>query len=51
MFNISNEINIYDNKVSIITLKEGKIGVLIESKEIYESMKTIFEILWMVGKK
>ena len=46
LFDITNEINIYDNKVSIITLKEEKIGVLIESKEIYHTMKTIFRMLW-----
>lgn len=46
LFDISNEINIYDGKVSIITLKNEKIGVLIESKEIYHSMKVMFEILW-----
>lgn len=46
LFNISNEINIYDGKVSIITLKNEKIGVLIQSKEIYHSMKVMFETLW-----
>jgi len=46
LFDITNEINIYDNKVSFITLKEEKIGVLIESKEIYHTMKTIFQMLW-----
>lgn len=46
LFDISNEINIYDGKVSIITLKNEKIGVLIQSKEIYHSMKVMFEALW-----
>lgn len=46
LFDISNEINIYDGKVSIITLKNEKIGILIENKEIYHSMKIMFEILW-----
>jgi len=49
-FDISNEINIYDNKVSIITLRDEKIGLIIESKEIYQSMKIIFETLWSVGE-
>ncbi len=49
-FDISNEINIYDNKVSIITLRDEKIGILIESQEIYRTMKVIFETLWMVGQ-
>lgn len=46
LFNISNEINIYDGKVSIITLKNEKIGVLIQSQEIYHSMKVMFGALW-----
>ena len=49
IFNISNEINIYDGKVSIITLKSEKIGILIQSDEIYNSMKAIFEVLWKTG--
>ncbi|MBP9718299.1 hypothetical protein KBD59_03315 [Candidatus Gracilibacteria bacterium] len=50
LFDISNEINIYDGKVSIITLKSEKIGILIQSEEIYHSMKVIFEILWKTSK-
>lgn len=50
LFNIKNEINIYDNKVSIITLKEERMGMLIESREFYESMKNIFEMLWAMAK-
>ncbi len=46
VFDISNEINIYDGKVSIITLKNEKIGILIQSQEIYHSMKAMFEALW-----
>lgn len=46
LFKIVNEINIYDGKVSIITLKNEKIGILIRSQEIYYSMKVIFEALW-----
>ncbi|MFH0820314.1 MAG: helix-turn-helix domain-containing protein [Candidatus Peregrinibacteria bacterium] len=51
LLDISNEMNIYDDKVSIITLKEEKIGVLIQSKEIVHSMKVIFENLWRSGRK
>lgn len=46
LFDISNEINIYDGKVSIITLKNEKIGILIQSQEIYHSLKIVFEVLW-----
>lgn len=50
LFDISNEINIYDGKVSIITLKNEKIGVLIQSQEIYHSMKVMFEALWKTAR-
>lgn len=50
IFDISNEINIYDGKVSIITLKNEKIGVLIQSQEIYHSMKVMFEALWRTAE-
>lgn len=50
LFDISNEINIYDEKVSIITLKNEKVGVLIQSQEIYHSMKVMFEALWKTAR-
>lgn len=49
-FDISNEINIYDGKVSIITLKNERIGLLIQSDEIYRSMKILFELLWKTAR-
>ncbi|QQR83569.1 hypothetical protein IPJ72_07380 [Candidatus Peregrinibacteria bacterium] len=51
LFSIANEINIYDGKVSIITLKNERIGILIDSQEVYQSMKVIFEMLWQQGNK
>lgn len=47
IFKITNEILIYDAKVAFITLKNEKIGVLIDNKEIYQSMKILFEALWL----
>jgi sugar-specific transcriptional regulator TrmB len=46
----SPEINIYDNKVMIASLKE-KLGIIIESKEISDAMKTIFEMAWAEAKR
>lgn len=45
----SDEINIYDNKVSIIALKD-LVGVLIESKDIYLSQVTIFRLAQTAAK-
>lgn len=49
--NFSNEINIYDNKVSIISFKEGIIGMIIESAEIADTQRIIFKMVWDYAKK
>ncbi len=45
-FNFSPEINIYDDKVAIMSLAE-EFGVIIESKEIATAQKKIFELAWI----
>lgn len=40
------EINIYDNKVMIASWRE-KLGIIIESGEIADAMKKIFELAWL----
>ncbi len=45
-FNFSPEVNIYDDKVVIISLVE-QFAVIIESKEIAEAQKKIFELAWL----
>lgn len=37
---------IYDNRVAMISSKEGKFGFIIESQEFAEAQKQIFNILW-----
>ncbi len=46
----SPEINIYDNKVMIASWRE-KLGIIIESQEIADAMKTIFELAWAEAKR
>ena len=46
----SPEINIYDNKIMIASWKE-KLGIIIESKEIAEAMKTIYKLAWAEAKR
>jgi sugar-specific transcriptional regulator TrmB len=48
-FDISPEINIYDNKVMIVSFRE-KLGVIIESGEIADAMKKIFDLVWETRK-
>ncbi len=48
-FPIHNEINIYDNKVAIVSFGEDDtdlFGVIIESKEVAETQRQIFEMAW-----
>jgi len=37
---------IYDNKVSVISTREEKIGFIIESKEFADAQKAIFDMIW-----
>ncbi len=46
----SPEINIYDNKVMIASWKE-KLGLIIESTEIADAMKKIYELAWAEAKR
>lgn len=45
-FPLKNEINIYADKVIIITYSPEPFGVLIQSKEIASTQRSIFEIAW-----
>ncbi len=45
-FPLSNEINIYQNKVGVLSFGDEKIGVIIESPQIANSMRAIFNLLW-----
>lgn len=49
-FDFTNEINIYDDKVSIISFKDELIGMIIESIEIANSQRAIFEMCWQFAK-
>jgi sugar-specific transcriptional regulator TrmB len=49
-FTITPEIDIYDNKVMIASWKD-KLGIIIESKEIAEGFKSIFELAWVEAKR
>ena len=49
-FNFTNEINIYDDKVAIISFKDELIGMIIESHEIALSQRAIFEMCWQFSE-
>ncbi len=46
-YNFTNEINIYDDKVAIISFaSEEPIGMIIQSRQIAQSQRAIFQICW-----
>lgn len=49
-FDITPDIEIYDNKVMITSWRE-KLGIIIESAEIADAMKKIFELAWAEAKR
>src|SRR5262249_50440548 len=50
MFSFTPEINIYDNKVVFMSLKE-KFALVIESEELADALKKVFDLAWMGAKK
>lgn len=51
-FNFTPEINIYNDKIAIMNLKLGELGAfIIESKEIAEAQRNIFELAWETAGK
>jgi hypothetical protein len=52
LYPFSTEVNIYENKVSFVTFSPRvHVGVIVESKEIAETMTSIFNFTWKLGKK
>lgn len=49
-YSFSPEINIYDNKLVFMSLRE-KFGLIIESEEIATAMKKVFELSWAEAKR
>lgn len=49
-YDLTPEINIYDNKFIMVSWKE-KLAVMVESKEISQAMKVIFELAWGQAKR
>ncbi|MDH4358374.1 MAG: hypothetical protein OEV37_00280 [Candidatus Berkelbacteria bacterium] len=50
-FPFANEINIYGNKISILSLQGEILAVVIESESIAKTQKAIFELAWEGAEK
>jgi hypothetical protein len=49
-YNFDPEIQLYDNKVNIVSWKEN-VSLIIESQEIYKALSVAFELAWKEGKR
>jgi sugar-specific transcriptional regulator TrmB len=49
-YNFSTEIQFYDNKINVSSWKE-KLGIIIESEEIYKTFVVAFELAWKEAKR
>lgn len=50
-FPLSCDITLYGDTVALAALREKPIGILIESKEIANSLKTVFALAWEAAEK
>ncbi|MBI5622129.1 helix-turn-helix domain-containing protein [Candidatus Falkowbacteria bacterium] len=41
---------IYDNKLGLISSKKENFGMIIESPDLYQTMKNMFEVMWQVTR-
>ncbi len=50
-FPVPTSFQMYENKLTILTLKEDKkIGIIIEDPDIYKAMESLFNSLWFLAK-
>lgn len=46
MLSLPTEVSIYGDKVSLVSLRKDLIGTVIQSKDVAETFRIIFELLW-----
>lgn len=50
LYPFSTEVNIYSDKISFVTFSPKiHIGVIVENKEVFETLTSIFDFCWKVG--
>jgi hypothetical protein len=50
-YNFTGDLLVYGNKVAISTLKGKHISILIENREIAQTIRSLFDLLWNKAKK
>jgi sugar-specific transcriptional regulator TrmB len=51
LFDFSGEISIYGNKVAALAVKQKTLGIIVESKEIADTMRVLFNLAWKGASK
>lgn len=52
LFPFASEFNAYNNKIAIVTFSEKThIGMIIDNTELYETLRSIFDFAWNMGKE
>ena len=51
MGEINSSIAIFDNKILILNLKQSAFGILIENPDMFETLRTMFELSWIGSQK
>jgi sugar-specific transcriptional regulator TrmB len=49
-FSLPTEISIYGDKVSLVSLRKDLIGTVIQSKDVAQTFRILFELLWAQAK-
>lgn len=48
---ITNEINIYDDKIAIVSFRDNLIGMIIENDDIANTQRALFKMIWTYAEK
>lgn len=50
MYNFAADVEIYGNKVAMVSFKKNLFGIIIESEQIAQMQKVVFELMWQGAK-
>ena len=50
-YDFSADVEIYDNKVAIVSFKEDVFGIMIESEQISQMMRSAFNLMWQASTR
>ncbi len=51
MFGFAGELSIYGDKVAALAFKSSEVGIIVESKEIADTVRTLYNLAWEAAEK